>query len=60
MVVPDSHISFSANVATFEGEQGFSGSLAARVSDRLYVSAAVAGSSAPDSTGARVGIAIGF
>ena len=60
MIVPDARISFSANLSTFAGEQGFSGSMAARVNDQVYISAAIAGSSAPDTTGGRVGVAFGF
>jgi hypothetical protein len=60
MVVPDSSISVSFNAATYRGEQGFSGTVAARVAPRVYVSAGVAGSSAKGSTGGRVGIAFGL
>ena len=60
MVVPDTNVSVSFNLSTFAGEQGFSGTLAARLADRLYVSAGIGGSTASDTTGARVGIAIGF
>ncbi len=60
MVVPDSTFSVSANISTYRGEQGFSGSIAARVSERIYISASVAGSTADDSTGGRVGVAFGF
>ncbi|MEM6267440.1 MAG: YadA-like family protein, partial [Pseudomonadota bacterium] len=60
MVVPDSSVSFSLNASTYQGEQGFAGSVAARVAERVYISAGIAGSSAPDSTGGRVGVAFGF
>ena len=60
MVVAGSTLSVSANLATWRGEQGFSGVIAARVGERAYISAAVAGSSADDSTAARVGVAVGF
>jgi hypothetical protein len=60
MIVPGSTVSMSANVSTYGGEQGFSGSIAARLGQRVYVTAAIAGSSAPDSTGGRVGVAFGF
>jgi hypothetical protein len=60
MVVPDSNVSISLNAATYRGEEGFSGSIVARVAPRVYVSGGVAGSSAKGSTGGRVGIAFGL
>ncbi|MEM6827110.1 MAG: hypothetical protein AAF553_04130, partial [Pseudomonadota bacterium] len=60
MVVPESSVSLSFNASTFQGEQGFAGSVSARVAQRVYVSAGVAGSTASDSTGGRVGVAFGF
>ena len=60
MIVPDSTFSVSANVSTYQGEQGFSGSIAARVRERVYITASVAGSTAEKSTGGRVGVAFGF
>jgi trimeric autotransporter adhesin len=60
MVVPDSTWTLGANVATYRGERGFAAGLVGRASQRLYISAGVAGSSVPGSTGARVGMAIGF
>lgn len=60
MIVPNSNLSVSANVSTYQGEQGFSGSIAARVTERVYISASVAGSTAEQSTGGRVGVAFGF
>ena len=60
MIVPDSNVSLSLNASTYRGEQGFSGSFAARLAQRVYVSASVAGSTARDSTGGRVGVAFGF
>ncbi len=60
MIVPDSNISFSLNASTYQGEQGFAGSISAKVADKVYISAGVAGSTAPDSTGGRVGAAFGF
>src|SRR5690606_19525539 len=55
MVVPDSALSVNFNLATYRGEQGFSGTVAARVAPRVYVSAGIAGSTAKKSTGGRVG-----
>ena len=60
MVVPDSNVSFSASVSTFEGEQGFAGGVSARLAEKVYISASVAGSTTQDSTGGRVSVAFGF
>ena len=60
MIVPDSNISFSLNASTYQGEQGFAGSVSVRATERIYISAGVAGSTAQDSTGGRVGVAFGF
>ncbi|MXO58417.1 hypothetical protein GRI89_09865, partial [Altererythrobacter salegens] len=60
MVVPDSNLSVNFNAATYRGEQGFSGTIAARVAPRVYVSAGFAGSTAKKSTGGRVGVAFGI
>ncbi|MEP2139214.1 MAG: YadA-like family protein, partial [Erythrobacter sp.] len=60
MIVPDSTVSFSLNASTFQGEQGFAGSVSARLAEKVYISAGVAGSTASDSTGGRVGVAFGF
>ncbi|MEP3050474.1 MAG: YadA-like family protein, partial [Erythrobacter sp.] len=60
MIVPDSNVSVSLNASTFQGEQGFAGTITARVSERIYVSGGVAGSTAANTTGGRVGIAFGF
>ena len=60
MVVPDSSVSINFNAATYRGEQGFSGTIAARVAPKVYVSAGVAGSTAKKSTGGRVGVAFGL
>ncbi len=60
MVVPDSTFSMSLNAATYNGQQGFSGSLTARLSEKVYVSGGIAGSTARNTTGGRVGVAFGF
>jgi hypothetical protein len=60
MVVPDSRVSLSFNAATYRGEEGFSGSIVARVAPKIYLSGGVAGSSAKGSTGGRVGVAFGL
>lgn len=48
------------NASTYRGEQGFAGGITARVAPRVYISGAVAGSTAKKSTGGRVGVAFGF
>ncbi|TCJ32185.1 hypothetical protein E0504_44430 [Parafrankia sp. BMG5.11] len=60
MVAPDSTISMSFNLATYRGEQGYSGAIVGRVAPRVYVSAGVAGSTAKSSTGGRVGVTFGL
>jgi autotransporter adhesin len=60
MVVPDSTVSLNFNLATYRGQQGFSGTVVARVAPRIYLSGGVAGSTASRSKGSRVGVAIGF
>jgi autotransporter adhesin len=59
-IVPDSNLSVSFNAAAFRGEQGYSGSIVARVAPKIYVSGGIAGSSQKKSTGARVGVAFGL
>lgn len=60
MIVPDSAVSMSFNLATYRGQQGFSGSLVGRVSPRIYVNAGVAASTVRGSTTGRVGISFGL
>jgi hypothetical protein len=60
MIVPDSNVSISFNLATYRGEQGFSGAAVVRLTPRVYVSGGVAGSTVKGSTGGRVGVAFGF
>ena len=60
MVAPDSAISVNFNAATYRGEQGFSGSVVARLAPRIYVSGGVAGSTSKGSTGGRVGVTFGL
>ena len=60
MIVPDSAVSLNFNLASYRGEQGFAGTVAARVAPKVYVSGGFAGSSVKGSTGGRVGVAIGF
>ncbi|MDO9363591.1 MAG: hypothetical protein Q7T60_11740 [Sphingopyxis sp.] len=37
MIVPDSTVSMNFNLATFRGEQGFSGSVVVRAAPRVYL-----------------------
>lgn len=60
MVVPDSQVSLSFNLATYRGEQGFSGAVVVRAAPRVYFSGGFAGSTIKGSTGGRVGVAFGF
>ena len=60
MIVPDSDVSVSFNLATYRGEQGFSGAAVVRLAPRVYVSGGIAGSTVKGSTGGRVGVAFGF
>ncbi|MEL7199653.1 MAG: hypothetical protein AAGL10_15190 [Pseudomonadota bacterium] len=56
IVVPDRAVSFSLNASTYPREQGFAGSVSAQVADKVYIAAGIAGSTARDSTGGRVGV----
>lgn len=60
MIVPDSDVSMSFNLATYRGEQGFSGALVVRAAPRVYINGGFAGSTRKGSTGGRVGVAFGF
>ena len=60
MIVPDSNVSVSFNLATYQGEQGFSGAAVVRLTPRVYVSGGFAGSTVKGTTGGRVGVAFGF
>jgi hypothetical protein len=60
MIVPDSAVSMSFNLATYRGQQGFSGSLVGRLSQRIYVNAGVGASTMRGSTTGRVGISFGL
>jgi hypothetical protein len=57
---PDSHIAVSFNLATYRGEQGFSGAVVARVTDHVWVSGGFAGSTVRGSTGGRAGVTFGW
>jgi trimeric autotransporter adhesin len=60
VIVPDSNVSMSFNLSTYRGQQGFSGSVIGRVSEKVYVSGGFAGSTVKGSTGGRVGVTFGF
>ena len=60
MIVPDSTMSLSFNLATYGGQRGFSTAFVGRLSEKVYFSGGIAGSSVKGTTGARVGFAIGF
>ena len=60
MMPPDMKVAMSFNLATYRGEQGFSGSVVARVSDRVWMNAGIAGSTVRGSTGGRVGVTFGW
>lgn len=60
MIVPDSQVSASFNLSTYRGQQGFSGAIAVRAAQRVYLSGGIAGSTVKGSTGGRVGVAFGF
>jgi hypothetical protein len=60
MVVPDSNVSLSFNLATYRGQQGFSGAVVGRVAPKIYINAGVGGSTVRRSTAGRVGISFGL
>jgi hypothetical protein len=60
MVVPDSNVSLSFNLATYRGQQGFSGAVVGRIAPKIYVNAGIGGSTVRKSTAGRVGISFGL
>jgi trimeric autotransporter adhesin len=60
MMPADMKIAVSFNLATYRGEQGFSGAVVARVSEHVWVNAGFAGSTVKGSTGGRVGMTFGW
>ena len=50
----------SFNLATYRGEQGFSGSIIGRVAPKIYVTGGVAASSQRGSTTGRIGVTFGL
>jgi autotransporter adhesin len=57
---PDSRFALSFNLATYRGEQGYSGAAVAKVTDHVWVSGGFAGSTVKGSTGGRVGMSFGW
>lgn len=53
-------VAISFNLATYRGEQGFSGAVVARVNDHVWVSGGFAGSTIRGSAGGRAGITFGW
>ena len=60
LIPPNAEFAVSFNLATYRGEQGFSGSAVARVTDNVWISGGVAGSTVQGSTGGRVGVTFGW
>lgn len=59
-ILPDKALTASFNLATYRGEQGFSGAVAAAVSRDFYVTGAITGSTVKGSTAGRVGVVFGL
>lgn len=61
VVMPSgANYSVSFNLATYRGQQGFSGSAVQRVSEKVYFSAGIAGSTVKGSTGGRAGFTVAW
>ena len=60
MMPPDMTVAVSFNLATYRGQQGFAGSVVARVSSHVWVNAGAAGSTIRGSTGGRAGVTFGW
>ncbi|MGY4396645.1 putative coiled-coil protein SlyX [Sphingomonas sp. UYAg733] len=60
MIVPDSKLSFSFNLATYRSEQAYSGSIVGRVSNKVYVQAGFGGSTVRGSSAGRIGLTFGL
>ncbi len=59
-IIPDKDVSMSFNLANFDGEQGFSTSIVTRVTDEVYISGGVTGSTVRGTTAGRIGLSFGF
>jgi autotransporter adhesin len=57
---PDMKVAVSFNLATYRGEQGFSGAAVAKVGEKVWVSGGFAGSTVKGSTGGRAGVTFGW
>jgi hypothetical protein len=57
---PDSTLAISFNLATYRGQQGFSGAIVSRVTDHIWASGGLAGSTIKGSTGGRLGMTFGW
>ncbi len=60
LLPPDSTMAVSFNLSTYRGQQGFSAAAVARVTDQIWVSGGIAGSTVKGSTGGRAGVTFGF
>ena len=60
LLPPNSNFAVSFNLANYRGQQGFSGAAVARVTDKVWVSGGIAGSTVKGSTGSRVGVTSGW
>jgi autotransporter adhesin len=60
MMPADMTVAMSFNLATYRGQQGFAGSVVARVSEHVWINAGAAGSNVRGSTGGRAGVTIGW
>lgn len=60
-IIPaDASGAISFNLATYRGQQGFSGVLVQRIAPKVYFNLGVAGSTVKGSTGGRMGVTIGW
>ena len=57
---PGKTLAMSFNLATYRGEQGFSGAIVGQVAPNVYLNAGFAGSTVKGSVGARAGITFGW
>jgi hypothetical protein len=60
-IIPaDANGAASFNLATYRGQQGFSGVIVQRVAPKVYANFGIAGSTVKGSTGGRVGVTFGW
>jgi hypothetical protein len=60
MMPPDMRVAMSFNLATYNGQRGFSASVVARASRHVYFNAGAATGTVRGSTGGRAGVTIGW